>query len=310
MSAGQDLFQVGVTSFYALAVPAGAVLYFRTVRVPRPPVGTFNGRDIVVMMGFVLALPFLYLALPGVALPVVLALVFAGGLTVGYQPVVGRAPVRWALILALLAADLVGHQVLGAGTPFYWVANSCIVGLIVVSATNLNVQGGMPLKNVAWFVLLLAVYDLTFATVIPLTQELAEAIQGYPFAPSAGLRAGGFGAVIGMGDLLAYSLYTAAAYKAYGRSGLRAALGIVLAFGSVLPTLAPLAVEALTGSAPALVPAQVFFGPAAFAGYLVLRRRLGAERRMAEVPVRAPDQTRSLRLTPVSGSNRSMASGS
>ncbi|MGK5552109.1 hypothetical protein ACSNOI_10885 [Actinomadura kijaniata] len=313
MSTGQQLYLTGVTLFYALAVPAGAVLYFRKARVDRPPVGTFNGRDIVVMMGFVLALPFVYLALPGAALPTVLALVFAGGLTVGYQPVVGRTPVRWALIVALLAADLAGHRLLGADSPVYWLANSAIVGLIVVSATNLNVQGGMRLRHIAWFVLALAVYDLTFATVFPLTQELVAAIQGYPFAPSAGLRIGGLGAVIGMGDLLAYALYTTAAYKAYGRAGLRLAVVLVTVFGAVTPTVAPLVVEAVTGHLPGLVPAQVFFGPAAFAGYLALRRR-GPERRMAEIlaaPVPAgEDQVSSVRLTPVSGANRWIASGS
>ncbi|MEV5574295.1 hypothetical protein AB0L06_30035 [Spirillospora sp. NPDC052269] len=283
MSTGQQIYFTGVTLAFALAVPAGAVLYFRRVRVPRPPVGTFNGRDIVVMMGFVLALPFVYLALPGGVLPVVLALVFSGGLTVGYQPIVGRTPLRWALILALLGVDLAGHQLLGSDSPVYWSANSAIVGLIVVSATNLNIQGGMRLRHIAWFVLALAVYDLTFATAIPLTQELVEAIQGYPFAPSAGLRIGDHSAVIGMGDLLAYSLYTTGAYKAYGRSGLRLAIVLLAVFGAILPTVAPPVLDALTGHRPDLIPAQVLFGPAAFAGYLALRRR-GPERRMVELP--------------------------
>lgn len=266
---------------YALLVPLGAVWYLRRVRVPRPPVGVFNGRDVVVMMGFVLALPFVYLALPGPVLPTVLALVFAGGLTVGYQPVVRDTRTRWALILGLLAIDLASHLVLGGNSPVYWLANSAIVGLIVISATNLNVQGGVRLKNIAWFVLFLAVYDLVFATILPLTQELAQAIQGYPFAPSAGMRFGELGGVVGMGDLLAYSLFTAAAYKAYGAVGMRLALVLVVTFGATLPGVFPVVAEALVGTAPSLVPAQVFFGPAAFAGYLWLRRR-GPERRMAE----------------------------
>jgi hypothetical protein len=282
---------VAVILGYALLVPLGAVLYLRRVRVPRPPVGVFNGRDIVVMMGFVLALPYFYLALPGAVLPAILALVFAGGLTVGYQPVVRDTRLRWALILGLLAADLAGHLVLGGNSPVYWLANSAVVCLIVVSATNLNVQGGVRLRHIAWFVLFLAVYDLVFATVLPLTQELAQAIQGYPFAPSAGLRINELGGVIGMGDLLAYSLFTAAAYKAYGAVGVRLALVLVATFGAVLPGVFPLAVEALFATTPSLVPAQVFFGPAAFLGYLWLRRR-GPERRMVEfraaLPVAAP----------------------
>jgi hypothetical protein len=281
MSAGQTFFLAGVDCAYALAVPLGAVLYFRKVRVPRPPVGTFNGRDIAVMMGFVLAIPFLYLALPGAALPAVLCLVLAGGLTVGYQPVVSRTLLRWSAILVLLGADLTSRLILGGDSPVYWLANSCVVGLIVVSATNLNVQGGMRLRNIAWFVLLLGAYDLTFATVLPLTQELADAVQGYPFAPSAGLRVGDLGAVIGMGDLLAYSLYTTAAYKAYGGAGLRTALPLVVVFGALAPAVAPPFIGWLTGHTPSLVPAQVLFAPAAFLGFLALRRR-GPERRMRE----------------------------
>lgn len=300
MTGAQAAFLTAVTCCYALAVPLGAVWYFSRVRVSRPPVGTFNGRDIVIMMGFVLALPFVYLALPGPALPAVLALVFAGGLTVGYEPVLARAAARWAAILALLAADLTSWLLLGGASPVYWIANSCIVGLIVVSATNLNVQGGMRLANIARFVLLLAAYDLIFATVFPLTQELARAIQGYPFAPSAGLRVGELGAVIGMGDLLAYALYTTAAYKAYGRAGLRTALGLVTVFGALVPTLLPPVLDALTGSAPSLVPAQVFFGPAAFAGYLLLRRRGPEARMVAHLAARGPAAARTApRPTPL-----------
>ncbi|MFF4582537.1 hypothetical protein [Streptomyces sp. NPDC001389] len=279
-------FQLAVTMALALAVCAGAVSYFRTVRAARPPVGVFNGRDIFVIMGFVLALPYVYLALPGAVLPVVLALVFAGGLSVGYQPVIGNGRLRWALIAVLIAGVFVAHLAFGELAAPYWIANSCVVGLVVVSATNLNVQGGMRLRNVAWFLLALTLYDAFFAWVVPLTEELSEAVQGYPFAPAAGLRIGeDLGAVVGMGDLLAYALFTTTAYKAYGKTGLRTGVALVLLFGAVAPVAALYIVDAVTGHAPAVIPAQVFFGPAAFIGYLLLRRR-GPERRMAEIVFR------------------------
>ncbi|MDR3080362.1 MAG: hypothetical protein LBV60_05430 [Streptomyces sp.] len=276
-------FQITVTTVLALAVCVGAITYFRNVRTPRPPVGVFNVRDIFLMMGFVLALPYVYLTLPGATLPVVLALAFAGGLSVGYQPIVGNGRLRWALIAALTASVFVFHLAFGDTALPYWVANSCVVGLVVVSATNLNVQGGMRLKNVAWFLVVLTAYDAFFATVVPLTQELSEAIQGYPFAPAAGLRIGeDLGAVVGMGDLLAYALFTTAAYKAYGRPGLWTGIVLVTLFGAVAPVATLHITTAVTGHAPTLIPAQVFFGPAAFIGYLCLRRR-GPERRMVEV---------------------------
>ncbi|MFD8146380.1 hypothetical protein [Streptomyces sp. NPDC059708] len=280
------LFQLAVGCALALAVCGGAVGYFRTVRTPRPPIGVFNGADIFLMMGFVLALPYLYLALPGAVLPVVLALAFAGGLSVGYQPVIGDGRLRWALIAALIAAVLAAHLAFGdTGAP-YWIANSCVVGLVVVSATNINVQGGMRLGNVAWFLLALTAYDAFFAWVVPLTGELSAAIQGYPFAPAAGLRVGeDLGAVLGMGDLLAYALFTTAAYKAYGKAGLRTGLVLVVLFGALAPLATLHIAGAVTGHAPAMIPAQVFFGPAAFLGHLFLRRR-GPERRMADITFR------------------------
>ncbi|MGI5340756.1 hypothetical protein ACQEVS_26850 [Streptomyces sp. CA-181903] len=278
-------FQLAVGCALALAVCVGAVGYFRTVRTARPPIGVFNGADIFVMMGFVLALPYLYLALPGAVLPVVLALAFAGGLSVGYQPVIGDGRLRWTLIATLIAAVLGAHLAFGDTAAPYWIANSCVVGLVVVSATNINVQGGMRLKNVAWFLLALTAYDAFFAWVVPLTEELSDAIQGYPFAPAAGLRIGDLGAVLGMGDLLAYALFTTAAYKAYGKAGLRTGIVLVVLFGAVAPVAALHIVGAVTGHAAALIPAQVFFGPASFAGHLLLRRR-GPERRMAELAFR------------------------
>ncbi|WP_405791256.1 hypothetical protein OG753_33760 [Streptomyces sp. NBC_00029] len=279
-------FQLTVTLVLALGVCGGAIAYFRAVRTPRPPVGVFNGSDIFMMMGFVLALPYLYLALPGAVLPVVLALVFAGGLSVGYQPVIANGRLRRTLIAVLITSVLVSHLAFGETAPPYWVANSAVVALVVVSATNLNVQGGMRLKNVAWFLLALTAYDAFFAWVVPLTRELSDAVQGYPYAPAAGLRIGeDLGAVVGMGDLLAYALFTTTAYKAYGKRGLRTGIVLVTLFGAVAPVATLHIVAAATGHAPALIPAQVFFGPAAFLGHLFLRRG-GPERRMADVVLR------------------------
>lgn len=290
MSAAQSVFFTLVTLGIALGVSLAGVAYFRLVTLPRPAVGAFNGNDMVIMMGFVIALPFLYLALPGALLPPVLGLTLAGDLAVAYGPVVRSARLRWLLIAALLAADWFAARS-AAHDPThalpYWLINSTVIVLMAVGAANLNAQGGLRLRHVARFALALAAYDLFFATAVPITQRLFDAVQGYAFAPSAGLRVGDLGAVLGMGDLLVYALYSTVAYKAYGRSGLATALGLVAVFGALLPTLTPVTVEALTGHLPEIVPAQIFFGPAAFVGHLVLRRR-GPERRMADVRPPAP----------------------
>ncbi|MCN9243664.1 hypothetical protein NGF19_23230 [Streptomyces sp. RY43-2] len=285
MTTAQNVFFVLVTLAIALGVSLASVGYFRKVTLPRPAVGVFNGKDMVIMMGFVIALPFLYLALPDWLLPPVLGLTLAGGLSVGYGAVVRRGSMRWAIILCLLAADWItarGAEDDPTHALPYWLINSAVIMLMVVGAANLNTQGGLKLRHVSRFALALAVYDLFFATVVPLTQKLFGAVQGYAFAPSAGVRIGELGGVVGMGDLLVYALFSTVAYKAYGRRGLTVALCLVAVFGALAPTLAPITVEAFTGHLPEIVPAQIFFGPAAFIGYLALRR-IGPERRMIEV---------------------------
>jgi hypothetical protein len=152
-----------------------------------------------------------------------------------------------------------------------------------VAVANLYVQGGMRLKHVSWFALVLAAYDGIFTLKWPVTNELAERFLGYPLDPSVGFRMGIYNASIGLGDLLVYALFLIAAYKAYGRAAARLALGITVVFGAVVPALSPLLFRVLIDARTDLVvPAQTAFGPVAFLCYLWLRRRYGAERTMAQ----------------------------
>ncbi|MFG2234680.1 hypothetical protein ACGFNX_32630 [Streptomyces sp. NPDC048723] len=100
-----------------------------------------------------------------------------------------------------------------------------------------------------------------------------------------------------MGDLLAYALFTTTAYKAYGEPGLRTGIALVTLFGAVAPVATLHVVVAATDQAPALIPAQVFFGPAAFLGYRFLRRS-GPERRMADVVLRGTGRPRGTAAQP------------
>jgi len=52
----------GVSS--ALVVVLAALAYLRRVRIERPPIGTFNGRDTVVLLCVLSTIPVFYLALP------------------------------------------------------------------------------------------------------------------------------------------------------------------------------------------------------------------------------------------------------
>jgi hypothetical protein len=279
-----SLFELCVALCGAAVVGVGAPLYLRKVQLPRPPIGTFNGRDIAILFGFLCVLPAFYLLLPRWLLTTFLAVTFIAALSIGMQPLMPPAW-TWLTIGVLVGADLwIGRTMLGtvAGWQLYWVENSLIVLLAAVSVANLYVQGGMRLRHIAWFALALACYDVTFTSVLPLTNELVEAFLGFPLDPSVGMRAGFDNASLGLGDLVVYALYTTCASKAYGRAGTRLALTLVIVCGAVAPALAPLAINYVDARMDVVVPAQAWFGPAAYLGYRWLRRRHGRERTMRE----------------------------
>jgi hypothetical protein len=87
---------------------------------------------------------------------------------------------------------------------------------------------------------------------------------------------------IGIGDLLIFALFAVAVYKAYGGKAARLAFGLIVVFGALVPSLVPLVINFVDTRTDILVPAQTFFGPAAFLCYLWMRRRYGRERSMAE----------------------------
>jgi hypothetical protein len=188
------------------------------------------------------------------------------------------------------------------GWQIFWVENSAIVVLAAVTVANLYIQGGMRLEHVAWFALVLAAYDAVFVFVWPVTNMLAQRFLGWPLNPSAGFRMGLTNASIGLGDLLIYSLFVIAVFKAYGRKASRVALAVAVLFGAVTPALSPLAFNIfLDARTDLFVPAQVAFGPVAFLCYLWLRRRYGPERTMVQF-LASPDgakRRRSVGVDPV-----------
>jgi hypothetical protein len=270
----QTIFQIAVVGTGALLVAGVALLYFARVRLDRPAIGTFNSRDVVILFGFIVVLPVFYLALPGPVLTGFLVLTFSSAMSIALRPVMG---VRWrrAFITAVVVADIVvTYTMLGtqSGLVVYWLLTDTAVLLAAVGVSNLYVQGGLRLPQVAWFALGLAVYDAFFSLVIPLTPALAETFEGRPLNASIGFAYHGYNANIGLGDLLLYGLFATAAYHGFGRRGATAALATIAVFGALLPSLAPLAIDRFNlGGSGFVVPAQVFFGPAAFA----VARRLG-----------------------------------
>jgi hypothetical protein len=279
-----SMFELCVALIGSLATSLFALLYMQRVRMERPPIGTFNGRDIGILFVFLVTLPSLYLLLPQWGLTTLLAITFTASLSIGLRPLMSPGRM-WLVIGLLIGADIfMGRTLLGtvAGWQVFWAEDSAVVLIGAVSVANLYVQGGMRLRHVAWFALVLAGYDLIFTAVVPVTNDLAEEFIGFPLDPSIGWRLGFDNASIGLGDLLVYGLFTVAAYKGYGRVGARTALWLIAVFGAALPALAPLLINYVDARTDLLVPAQTWFGPAAFVGYRWLRHKYGRERSMKE----------------------------
>jgi hypothetical protein len=279
-----SVFQLCVALIGATAASLGALTYFRRVRMERPAIGKFNGRDITILFIFLMILPAFYLLVPRWALETLLVLTFMSALSIGFQSLL--TPLRmWLLIGLLIGADLwFGQHLLGTvvGWQVFWAENSLIVVLAAISVANLYVQGGMQLRHIAWFAGGLAIYDTIFSIGFPVTNLLVRDFVGYPLFPAMGMRISFNEAIVGLGDLLVYAAFTIAAYKAYGRPALRLALTLILVFGAAMPTLSGLLINYIDARADVIIPAQTWFGPAALIGYLWLRRRYGRERTMKE----------------------------
>ncbi len=279
------LFFTAVVNILAeLVAIGGALLYFRHVRQERPAVGVFNGRDVVVLLFFIMIIPLLFLVLPGIVLTIALVLIFTGGMYIGLRRLM-RPLYFLGLAVLLMGADIwVTYNLLGTrvGWQIYWAINSIIILLVAVSVSNLYVQGGMRLRHVAWFSFALAFYDAFFIFVIPLSQRLADLFIGKPLDAAMGFTMGVYNANIGLGDLLVFCCFTIAAYKGFGKRGAIASFVVVILFGAVLPSVVPLFVgQVVRGTENITVPAQTLFGPAALVTYFLLARRT-KERSMKE----------------------------
>ena len=280
-----SLMEFTVAGTGAVVTSAGALAYLRRVRLERPAIGCFNSRDIRILFTFIVLLPLLYVLLPHWALTGFLSITFASALSIGLRPLLSPGAL-WLTVGTLIGASIwLSRTMLGTvwGWQLSWLEGDLLVVLAAVAVANLYVQGGMRLKHVSWFALVLGGYDLLFTTVLPVNSHLAEEFLGWPLDPSFGMRFGLYNATIGVGDLLVYALFLIAAFKAYGRLAGRVAMALIVVFGVAAVCVAPLVLNTfITARTDVAIPAQTLFGPAAFVAYLWLRRRYGRERTMQE----------------------------
>ncbi len=298
----QTLTEFGVILVGVTVVTWGALFYFRRVRLERPPIGTFNGRDIVILLAFISALPFLYGYLPYWLITCLLILTFTSALYIGYRPVLGTGR-TWLGIGLLIGLNIwTSHHLMGttAGWQLWWAELSILVGLGAIAVSNLYVQGGMKLRYVTWLAVGLAIYDIIFATLLPLTDKLVAGYLAHPLDPLLGMRFGIDNYGVGLGDLLVYSLFLVATYKAYGPKAARIAYGLIVFMGALVTAFIPFLLNFLDTELDLLVPAQALFGPSALICYLWMRRRYGRERTMGEYLASADAAPRRTAQAPVS----------
>ena len=280
----QSLTLVGVIMTGTIVICAGALAYFRRVRMERPPVGTFNARDVVILLIFIGILPFVYGWLPDTLVTCLLAVTFASALYIGYRPLLGSVGI-WLGIGLLFGFNIwSSHHLMGTipGWQLWYTEQSIMVGLSAIAVCNLYLQGGMKLRHVAWLSLGLAGYDVLFASYYPLTGELIARYITHPLTPVVGMRFGEVDYAVGLGDLLVYSLFFVAAYKAYGARAAKIAAAVIVVMGGFATAFIPFLFNFSNANLDILIPAQSLFGPVAFLTYLWMKRHYGRERTMAE----------------------------
>ncbi|MFL6144226.1 MAG: hypothetical protein ACJ72N_20470 [Labedaea sp.] len=265
-----------------------AWLYFRRVRVDRPPVGVFNLRDVIFTFVVLIIIPPLYLDLPTWLVASILVVMATGLSYLTTRPMVGgriAIAVAGGLAISEVTLTLGGY---GQSAGFV-ILNDLAVGLLVVGVCNIWAQSGVRAREIVVFASAVAVFDLVAVWLMPLMLEFFTQVRALPFAPMLAVGTGADAVVIGMGDLLFVVLWPLVAAKAFGRgAGLLAAggtLGCVLALGI-----------AFTANVfTVALPAMVFIAPVVLVQYLLFRRRYRVERTTGEyqavtlgIPLPAP----------------------
>lgn len=249
-----------------------AWVYFRRLRIPRPPLGIFGLWDVAVLLVGIVLMPYLYLLVPVAFASALLGLGMLSVLALASEPLVPHGRVRWMCLIGLLATD-VWASIADAdqqSIPIRFMVNDLLLILVIVSMSNMWAQSGLRARDAAVLGAGLAVYDLLFTAVLPITDDLIRRLAGVPFAPLVAWPTGS-GAEwfsIGLGDLLLGAVFPLVMRKAFGLpAGLVALLSFCLVVLILL--LAP-----LSGT----FPVMVVVGPLMVLQFLYWKQRRGLER--------------------------------
>jgi hypothetical protein len=255
---------------------AGALLvswgFFHRYAVVRPPIGVFNLRDIAIMLGGIVLVPYLYLLLPRWLVGTLLALGMASALYLACEAALRFRWAAWLATIALTAYDIGATIYFGpTSTPFFAV-NNVVLMIATVGLANLWAQSGMRARDAAILAGALTVYDVVATWGLPLMTEMFARLADLPFAPLVAWPAGnGRWLGLGLGDLLLAAVFPLIARKAFGRAAGRLALAAGLA------SLAAVVALPTLGLLHTTFPVMCVLGPLIVLQYVYWRRR-AAER--------------------------------
>ena len=218
------LSSIVVVLIQIAVVLAGGIAYLRRVRVDRPPVGVFNGRDILIVGAVLVAVPVVYLRLPTTVLAGVFAVLSASILYFSLSPLLGSRPAAWTG-LGLVVLDIAIARLLRQSAPeLFIVVNNLALAVAVIGVANLWVQSGIRALHVGLLGLGLAVYDAIATLAMPLMTQFVDRVATLPLAPMLVWGVGEGQVGIGLGDMLVMLVWTLVAEKAFSaRAGLAAA---------------------------------------------------------------------------------------
>jgi hypothetical protein len=263
-----------VVLVFLLATTGGGWLYFRRVRINRPPVGVVNLRDALVLVGMLIVMPYLYLELPLFVVTGLLAVIVLTALSMTLEPFVRHAPTLWTLCLGAVAADIALAHSRGVSSEPFLLLNNAILCVVVIGAANLWAQSGMKAREIAVLATVLTCYDIIATWHLQVMTDVFQRLGRIPLVPVVawGISDPTTALRLGLGDLLMLTVTPLVLRKAFGlRAGL-IALGSSVTVLAVL--LALLTAQVITVS----IPVMGVLGPMIVAQYWYWRRTAGAER--------------------------------
>lgn len=246
--------------------------YFRRYRMTRPPIGVMTLGDVVVQIGGIVLIPYLYFGLPIWLVGFVLALGALVMLQLLVEPVLPGRGRGWLVALGLVAADVLLAWRMGTSSLAFLAVNNVVLILLVIAVSNLWAQSGLKARDLAMLAAALTLYDLVATGLLPLTSELIARLARMPFTPLlAWPLAGGQWVGVGLGDLLLAAAGALVFHKAFGRAAGRAAMAVTIAAVAVV-----LAVV-MSGAYRGTFPVMVVLGPLLLAQYLAWSHINGRE---------------------------------